>query len=964
MKIEKLKSFTLVLLLTCGMTFSGISQVYFEDFGFDDCSDQATQANMFDPGNGMWTVTSVGPEGFAPNRWYISTSTLGNGIPTLCTQGCLIDGSRTLHIGNGSNPVDQGAVYEESGTGPVSITATRAESPVIDCTGSFNLSLTLVFAHNSQNFNDFGSIVYFDGVNWIDLQNFPNSGGCPPSLEEMVWDNLVINLPASANNNPNVQIGFVWRNDDSESGVPLRGSVAIDLLSVDAGAAPAPPVPAFSVVDNNVDFCETTCIDFTSETTFDDLSSGAGSATYAWEFPGAETATSDQQNPMGICYNEPGTYSVTLTVTDDIGTSAPFTQNAFINVQDCGPTIVVDIDNDMPCSGEQCVNLSTVNSSDDIDPTTWAWTFESESGFDIIPSNEANPTNICLNEVGFYDVTVSATNTELFTETITLPNFIEVLDCSGPDIAFSVSQQTFCVGSCVQFTDQSTTNSTITAWNWTLPGGQAEGEEEPGVSTQQNPLVCYDVAGSYWAVLSATDAEGPSAQLDSLLITVDPCQGPPQANFAASDSVICPGDCIDFQNQSLGLQTEYTWVFGGIVQSSTDENPQTICYDAPGFYDVTLVVSNGVDVPSQIVKTDFIEVQENCLNPPVPRISLSQDTICAGKCVDYFDESTGLGQEFFEHEWTFAGAVEGSTSSNQADPAQICYNNAGTYDVVLKINRPNIPDSASQVFTDVITVVNSLECRPQITANIPDTICAGDCAFFGAEFTDADSVRWTFTNGNPETSTAFEPGLVCFEEEGEFLVVLQAYNESGEAPPVIQTVFAGERPPLNAGPDITINAGAVVELTAGLGGQVPNGTFLWQPFDLVDNFRAQTVTTSPDESTSYIVYYDQDSACTAVDTVNVNVNFIPAIGVPNSFSPNGDGVNDVLSVLGQGIGRMEFKIFNRYGQLVFETRNQAEGWDGTFKDKELNAGTFVYTLEVTFAEGNREVYTGDITLVR
>jgi hypothetical protein len=50
--------------------------------------------------------------------------------------------------------------------------------------------------------------------------------------------------------------------------------------------------------------------------------------------------------------------------------------------------------------------------------------------------------------------------------------------------------------------------------------------------------------------------------------------------------------------------------------------------------------------------------------------------------------------------------------------------------------------------------------------------------------------------------------------------------------------------------------------------------------------------------------------------------------------------------------------------LVFETTNQIEGWDGLFNDKELNAGTFVYTLEVTFAEGNSEVYTGDVTLVR
>ena len=61
---------------------------------------------------------------------------------------------------------------------------------------------------------------------------------------------------------------------------------------------------------------------------------------------------------------------------------------------------------------------------------------------------------------------------------------------------------------------------------------------------------------------------------------------------------------------------------------------------------------------------------------------------------------------------------------------------------------------------------------------------------------------------------------------------------------------------------------------------------------------------------------------------------------------------------------MNFKIYNRYGQLVFETKSQEIGWDGTENGKLLNPATFVYVLEVTFAEGGAETYTGDITLVR
>ena len=67
---------------------------------------------------------------------------------------------------------------------------------------------------------------------------------------------------------------------------------------------------------------------------------------------------------------------------------------------------------------------------------------------------------------------------------------------------------------------------------------------------------------------------------------------------------------------------------------------------------------------------------------------------------------------------------------------------------------------------------------------------------------------------------------------------------------------------------------------------------------------------------------------------------------------------------GQGIAKMDFKVYNRYGHLVFKTTNQSEGWDGRENGKDLNPGTFVYTLKVTFAEGEQEVYTGNVTLVR
>ncbi|HKL39080.1 MAG TPA: PKD domain-containing protein [Cryomorphaceae bacterium] len=283
-----------------------------------------------------------------------------------------------------------------------------------------------------------------------------------------------------------------------------------------------------------------------------------------------------------------------------------------------------------------------------------------------------------------------------------------------PIASFSVSQEVFCVGNCALFVDESESDIPIVEWEWTFQGGQATGETDQGISSQQNPEVCYETPGAYWAVLSVTDMNGVTSIPDSILILVDPCTGPLQVNFGVSDTSICAGDCIDFQNQSLGFQTNYTWIFGGINQTSSEENPAGICYNTPGTYDVTLIVENGIEAPNQLVKTDFIMV-ENCINPPVPMISVSQDTICIGQCVDFFDESTGLGSQFFQYEWLFDGAANGSEISTDADPEQICYETAGSFNVVLTVKRLSIPDSATQVFTNAVTVLDTLNC-PNLSA--------------------------------------------------------------------------------------------------------------------------------------------------------------------------------------------------------------------------------------------------------
>jgi len=90
----------------------------------------------------------------------------------------------------------------------------------------------------------------------------------------------------------------------------------------------------------------------------------------------------------------------------------------------------------------------------------------------------------------------------------------------------------------------------------------------------------------------------------------------------------------------------------------------------------------------------------------------------------------------------------------------------------------------------------------------------------------------------------------------------------------------------------------------------------------------------------------------------------PHVYVPNIFSPNGDGENDVLYVRGESISFLDFVVYNRWGQKMFETSSQNKGWDGTYKGKPVPAGVYVYHLKVIYQNNNEFEYKGDVTVVR
>ena len=107
-----------------------------------------------------------------------------------------------------------------------------------------------------------------------------------------------------------------------------------------------------------------------------------------------------------------------------------------------------------------------------------------------------------------------------------------------------------------------------------------------------------------------------------------------------------------------------------------------------------------------------------------------------------------------------------------------------------------------------------------------------------------------------------------------------------------------------------------------------------------------------------------NDACADTICKNIFISFNGLVGVPNAFSPNGDGVNDVVKVEGRGIVELVFRIYNRWGEKVFETHDKNIGWNGIYKGVLQEMEVYTYAVEAKLVDGKIVPLKGNITLLR
>jgi len=364
--------------------------------------------------------------------------------------------------------------------------------------------------------------------------------------------------------------------------------------------------------------------------------------------------------------------------------------------------------------------------------------------------------------------------------------------------------------------------------------------------------------------------------------------------------------------------------------------------------------NTGAPVSSFAVNNMVLTSNTPTTGGPTADFNVSSFTICEDDCINFTDASTGTNISSWS--WSFNGATP-LTSSSQ-NPSNVCWSAAGTYSVNLSVTDDNGTDDVTYQI-----LVQSCGVVAPTAAFSADTlvICAGDCINFYDESTGIPtSWDWDFGGATPPFSTAQNPTNICFNQSGTYAVSLTVSNAAG-TDQIITPVVVRDLPTIEAFGDTIIELGGAAELFAV---SPQPGTIFWEPNSDVDCDTCSAVFATPVITTDFYPSITDANGCVGYDTVTVYLAFEEIVEVPSAFSPNGDGKNDILRVLGIGIAEIEFKIYNRYGQMVYSTNVLEEGWDGTMDGEPINQGVFVYTLSYTLIDGTTSEVSGNVTLVK
>ncbi len=660
---------------------------------------------------------------------------------------------------------------------------------------------------------------------------------------------------------------------------------------------------------------------------FSNLSIGTG-LSYLWDFGapgGGDTSTAFSPS---YAYVLSGTFSPSLTITDVNDCSSTLTLDNFITVD----TMEVE-----PFTWsaliENC-NFALVeflpSPTDTADACSYFWSF-GDGGTSV----ERSPIYPYI-LAGEYNVSLTITNCNGCSDTRTISNAVKVI---GPFGNFGLSQDSICAGQAILFN----TNVVKTDSIFLFAGnGDVFSMEIPFSDSISTHILsyAYPLPGIYTPQIVVKDSTGCFQVLRGDTVFVG---FPPDVAIDLPEDSVCLGIPLALVDASLSADSvsSVRWVFSDTTLSGLYQDTTWYLPPAAGVYNFALVI----ETPFGCVDSAFGALTVFGL----PAIALTPDTsVCPGLAIQ-LEASGGVA-----YAWTPAESLNDPTIANPlATPFETT-----TYSVV--VDDGFCTDSA-QVTLEVLDEL-------PMSFGQDASLCAGGSAPLFVAFPDdfPGSVIWVWEpalslddpsspnpTASPSATTTYQISASCGDliNSGEVTITVNQLPEAFVVPS-----------------DTTIFPGESVELPAGVLGGGGLFTYNWSPPVDLNCTDCATVISTPGGDIEYTVVVTDQFGCS--NSASAFVRLRGACGpevfeIPNIITPNGDGANDEFVFRFEGIREiLSVRVFDRWGDVVFETQDIETRWNGTFRGGMCTPGVYVYTIEAVCENQVRTVVAGNITLIR
>jgi gliding motility-associated-like protein len=286
--------------------------------------------------------------------------------------------------------------------------------------------------------------------------------------------------------------------------------------------------------------------------------------------------------------------------------------------------------------------------------------------------------------------------------------------------------------------------------------------------------------------------------------------------------------------------------------------------------------------------------------------------------------------------------------SNGQNGSTITIYESGNYQVIVSDINGCI-DSANFSVGELVLPTISLELGDS-------SICKGDCIKISVLGTNSNDVSWSINHEYFDANDTYI--LYCFNDTGSYSISVASNEECGIAYDTLTLII--DEPQAFLPSDTLLQFGDSLNLWS----QGNYSEFWWQPNNLLlcDSCESQSIAITDDQR--FFLFYSNSSGCIFTKSFLAIVDNQGHLFIPNSFTPNGDNMNDEFYAKGTGIVEFNLKIYNRIGELVFESNDINTGWNGSYFQRQVQQDIYAYIIEYKDYSNSVKTERGYVMLAR